>query len=205
MVLPRPDLPAAGQARAGGLGAHPGRAARPRLREGHRDLSAGGVVQPAQGRRQVRGGEERGLRVRAVPPGGLDLPRLADPVLPDRRDPEREGSGRQRRVLLRPGGRGRRELDRHDRDQGARPLGVQPGRAAAQREEVRSGGGGARAVPQVGSERTSRPSVVWPRRTAIRARSSRPRRWRRRSSRPVGPSPARLVARAAAAAPGRRT
>ena len=46
-----------------------------------------------------------------------------------------------------------RQHDRHDRVRSPQPLGVQPGRAAAQRQEVRSGRQGLRAVPQVGPER----------------------------------------------------
>ena len=121
-----------------------------------------------QGGQQVRGGQERRLRARALPAGGLDLPRLADRVLPDCRDLERQGTDRQRRVLLRAGRRGVGQRDRHDRDQGPQPLGVQSGRAAAQRQEVRPGGRRLRAVPQVGARTTTRPSAAWRRPTAAR-------------------------------------
>ena len=95
----------AGRSVPGGYRAHEGGAARAGLRQGHRQLSPERLGRAGQGGQQVRGRQERRLRPRAVPAGGRDLSRLADRVLPDRRDHERQGTARQRGVLLRPGGR----------------------------------------------------------------------------------------------------
>ena len=152
LVLPGAHLPSAGQSVRGGLGAHARRAARAGLRQGHRRLSPERVGGVGQGGEQVRGGSEHRLRARAVPPGGNDLSRVADHVLSDGVDHEREGAGRQRRLLLRPGRCRGGQRHRHRGRQVPEPVGVQPGRAAAQRKEVRPGGSGVRAVSQVGAE-----------------------------------------------------
>ena len=66
------------------------------LRQGHRRLPPERLGRAGEGGHQIRGGQERRLRARDVPAGGRHLPRLADRVLSDRRDPERQGPARQR-------------------------------------------------------------------------------------------------------------
>ena len=153
--------------------AHQGRAARAGLRQGHRRLPPERLGRAGEGGHQLRGAEERRLRARDVPAGGHDLPRLADRILPDRaRSSNDKGQTDSAAYYFGQAAAAVGQSTDTTDSQGPQPLGVQPGRAAAQRQEVRPGGRRLRAVPQVGAERQrgqARPGRGLPRQRQDRA------------------------------------